>query len=346
MRFRLVCQLLIGCLLFIVPAGCQQDRPPETLQLDGQTMGTTWSVILRPGPAGVDAAVLQQKLQQRLDRINRLMSTYDPQSEVSRFNDQATMDWFAISSETAEVIALSQEISRLTGGAFDISVGPLVELWGFGATARAQQIPTDRQIDDVLALVGYRNLHLLLEPPAIRKQVPKLRIDLSAVAKGYAGDALAELLEQQGLSNYLVEVGGELRIAGYRGATDPWRVAIEKPLEGIRDVARIIELSDTGLATSGNYRNFYIDNGQRYAHTLDPVSGRPVRHRLASVTVLDPVCARADALATALMVMGDEHGRRFCEQHGIAAYFLIHDKDSLTAYASPAFEAFVGEAKQ
>ena len=343
---RLVCRLLLGVLLCALLAGCEQETAPEVLQLSGQTMGTTWSATLPRGSGVTNAAALTQKLQDRLDRINRLMSTYDPQSEVSRFNRLATTDWFALSAETVEVIALSLEVSRLTDGAFDISVGPLVELWGFGATPRAQQIPTESQVSQALALVGYKNLQLRLQPPALRKQIPGLRIDLSAVAKGYAVDALADVLAQQGLSSYLLEVGGELRVAGARDATAPWRIAIEKPLEGVRDVARVLALSHTGLATSGNYRNFYLENGQRYVHTLDPVSGRPVRHRLASVTVLDPSCARADALATALMVMGEEHGRRFCEKRGVAAYFLIHDQDDLTAYASPGFEASVGEVLQ
>ena len=334
-------RLIVVLLLLALSSGCQQQPPSDILHLSGETMGTTWSVALCAAPGGTDTAALRQQLQDCLDRINGLMSTYDPTSEISRFNDQTGSDWFAITGETAEVIALSLEISRLTDGAFDITVGPLVELWGFGARPRGAQIPSDEEVRASLAAVGYQHLELRREPAAIRKRVPQLRIDLSAVAKGYAVDALAGILKQQGIENYLVEIGGELQVAGERGVGAPWRIAIEKPLDDVREVETIIPLTGLALATSGNYRNFYLENGQRYAHSLDPVSGRPALHKLASVTVLDKRCARADALATALMVMGEERGRRLCEQLRIAAYFLIHDREALTVYASPAFQTIV-----
>lgn len=338
--------LILSFVLLTTFLGCQQKERVETLRLSGQTMGTTWSVIMLPNADGADAKELKQLLQKRLDQINGLMSTYDPESEISRFNNQISMDRFEISEDTAQVIELSQAISSLSGGAFDISVGPLVELWGFGTTERGKKIPSTDQVGKSLALVGYKNIHLRRGPPTISKQVPELRIDLSAVAKGYAVDALAEILGQQGLSNYLLEIGGELQISGHRGDGSPWQIAIEKPLEGVREVAKIFPLTNTALATSGDYRNFYVEDGQRYSHTIDPVSGKPIRHKLASVTVLDQSCARADALATALMVMGEEKGRRFCEKNYIAAYFLIHEKASLAIYASPAFQSFVEGVEQ
>ena len=339
------CSLLIGLLLLTLPGGCQQGKTVGVLHLSGQTMGTTWSVAMLPNPAGTGTAGLEQLLQGRLDQINGLMSTYDPESEISRFNSRAGTDWFALSEETAEVIALSLEVSALTGGAFDISVGPLVELWGFGATARGERIPSGTQVREALAQVGYEKIRLRRQPPAVSKRVPELKIDLSAVAKGYAVDALAGLLDRQGISNFLVEIGGELRCSGRRGDGSPWRVAIEKPLEDTREIAAIFPLTGLALATSGNYRNFYVEDGQRYAHTIDPESGRPVHHKLASVTVLDKRCARADALATALMVLGEAKGRQFCERNDIAAYFLIHENTSIVVYASPAFQRLVGDVK-
>lgn len=340
---RQIILLAVSGLLFFA-VGCQ--RQPETVQFHGATMGTTWSVTLHSLPAAVDPAWLQQQLQQRLDRVNALMSTYDPDSEISRFNLSTSSDWFPISAETAEVIELSLQISELTGGAFDITVGPLVELWGFGAKERSEHVPADAEIAMVLESVGYRKLELRRDPAAIRKSQPQLRIDLSAVAKGYAVDQLALLLKQQGVENFLVEVGGELQIAGKRSDGTPWRIAIEKPEEGVREVEKVFPLPDVALATSGNYRNFYIENGQRYAHTIDPVSGRPILHRLASATVLVPgSCARADALATALMVLGEEKGRQLVERNGIAAYFLIHDQETLSDYRSPAFSKFVDQVK-
>ena len=330
--------LLLLCLFLLLPAACTRQAA-EPLHLGGATMGTTWSVSLRPA-AVKDSVALQTQLQARLDHINRLMSTYDLNSEISKFNQQLSSDWFAVSPPTATVVALAQRISALTDGAFDISVGPLVELWGFGASPRGRQIPDAEQLRQALEQVGYQRLELRLDPPALRKQVPALQIDLSAVAKGYAVDTLKALLEERGLRNFIVEIGGELQISGERTVGKPWRIAVEKPQEEVRAVEKVFLLKDTALATSGNYRNFYVENGQRYAHTIDPKSGRPVQHRLASVTVLDPSCARADALATALMVLGEEQGRLLCEKAGIAALFLIHQgEEGLAEYASPAFTA-------
>jgi thiamine biosynthesis lipoprotein len=328
--------LLLGFYLLLTAACTRQAS--ETLHFGGATMGTTWSVVLRPAGA-VDTATLQRELQARLDQINGLMSTYDPDSEISRFNQHTGADWFDISASTAEVVSLARQISVLTGGAFDISVGPLVELWGFGASPRSAQAPTAEDLSQALRQVGYQRLELRRNPPALRKQVPALRIDLSAIAKGYAVDVLRAMLEQRGLRNFIVEIGGELQVSGERSAGAPWRIAVEKPLDGVREVEKVLLLKDTALATSGNYRNFYVENGQRYAHTIDPKSGRPLQHRLASVTVLDPSCARADALATALMVLGEVQGRLLCEKEGIAALFLIHAGEGLEEYASPAFSA-------
>lgn len=335
--------LVVGLLLLLFVACTRQKA--ENLHLGGSTMGTTWSVVLRPANA-VDAATLQAQLQTRLDQINRLMSTYDPDSEVSRFNQQTGGDWFGVSAATAEVVALARQISVLTGGAFDISVGPLVELWGFGANPRGEQAPTAEVLNRVLKQVGYQRLEMRQNPPALRKQEPRLQIDLSAVAKGYAVDELKGILEEQGLRDFIVEIGGELQISGERAFGEPWRIAVEKPREGVREVERVLLLKDTALATSGNYRNFYIENGQRYAHTIDPKSGRPIQHRLASVTVLDRSCARADALATALMVLGEKQGRLLCEKEGIAALFLVHAGEGLEEYVSPAFSATIAGWQQ
>jgi len=337
---RRIC--IIGMLLALL-FGCQP--PLQDVHFNGSTMGTTWSVSAHSLPENLDPGRLKNQLQQQLDQVNRLMSTYDPESEVSRFNRSASRDWFTLSQETFEVIELAQQVSDLTGGAFDITVGPLVELWGFGASARKEKLPSELQVAEQLAKVGYQKLELRQKPPAIRKRQPQLQIDLSAVAKGYAVDLLADLLQRNGVINYLVEVGGELRVSGMRPDKTPWKIAIEKPLEGTREVEKIFPLTGTGLATSGNYRNFYIENGQRYVHTINPVNGRPIYHQLGSATVLDPACARADALATALMVLGEARGRQLVEAHHIAAYFLIHDKDAIIEYRSPVFQEFLDKAR-
>ncbi len=345
MRFFFL-KVLVSALLLTLLSGCSQTKRAEVVSLSGSTMGTTWSVSLLPDSVEINPAILENKIQQRLDQINALMSTYDPDSEISRFNNQLNNDWFPVSAETAEVIRLSQQISQLTGGAFDISVGPLVELWGFGASQRREQIPTVEEINEELARVGYEKLELRDEPAAIRKKVPQLRIDLSAIAKGYAVDLVAVLIKEQGVHNFLLEIGGEIQSAGQRGDGTPWRLGIEKPLDGVREVETVFQLSGTALATSGNYRNFYVENGQRYVHTINPENGWPIRHKLASATVLDSSCARADALATALMVLGEEKGRELCEKYRIAAYFLIHENDAIIEYRSPAFMAFIKKMKK
>ena len=332
------------CLLLSATA-CRQTTPEPTY-LNGATMGTTWSVILPSELSTPESKSLQDKLQARLDHINRLMSTYDPDSELSKFNDQASTDWFPLSGETLQVILLSLEISDLSGGAFDVSVGPLVELWGFGAAPRGEHIPTDQEVEETLSRVGYLNIEVRSNPPAVRKKVPQLKIDLSAVAKGYAVDALADILRQNKFSDFLVEVGGELRVAGKRNKDSLWRIAIEKPLDDSRQVETVFHLSNIALATSGNYRNFYLENGQRYAHTIDPASGRPILHKLASATVLDRSSARADALATALMVMGEKKARKFCEAQQIASYLLIHHNEETVSYVSPVFQRMVEKEAQ
>lgn len=327
--------LLIVMALLLAATACRQHSLGPHLQLSGETMGTTWSVVLQPADA--DTRAIKQGLEERLKRINGLMSIYDSSSEISRFNQQSGSDWFPVSEDSARVIALALEISSLTAGAFDVSVGPLVDLWGFGAVPPKSLPPTAEQIAAVAAGVGYENLQLRREPPAIRKKNSQLRIDLGAIAKGYAVDVLADYLDQLALTDYLVEVGGEVKMKGYRGDGTPWRIAVETPLEHARQVTTVWPLTDIAMATSGNYRNFHEIDGQRYGHTIDPLSGRPIRHQLASATVLDPSCARADALATALMVMGEERAKAFCQEQQIAAYLLIYRGAELGSYACPAF---------
>lgn len=311
----------------------------KAVRLEGKTMGTTWSVLLGNLPVGVERDSLQLLLQEQLDRINRQMSTYDPASEVSRFNDSRDADWFPVSPETAEVVALAQEISRLSSGAFDITVGPLVDLWGFGPTPRGNRLPSEREIEAARRQVGYQHLFVRSAPAALRKDIPGLRIDLSAIAKGYAADQLAATLAARGVTGMLVEIGGEMRIMGRNPKGKPWRVAVEKPEAGQRGVERVFLLTDTGMATSGNYRNFFIEEGQRFGHTIDPATGRPARNRLASVTVLDATSARADALATALMALGEERAFAFCRREKIAAYLLLHQGEGIQAVSTDQFRA-------
>lgn len=333
---------LLAALCAIAIFACtRRDDSADVMSLGGKTMGTTWSVRLGKPSAGNDANTLQPLLQQQLDRINSLMSTYDKTSEISRFNDSGSRDWFPVSPETAEVVKLAQQISGRSSGAFDVTVGPLVDLWGFGPQPRADKHPTDSQVEAVRRQVGYRHLSLRTSPAALRKDIPGLRIDLSAIAKGYAADKLAELLAARGITDMLVEVGGEMRIRGRNPNGSRWKIAVEKPVPGQRMVERVFLLTNTGMATSGDYRNFFTEEGQRYSHTIDPSTGRPVRHQLASVTVLAATSAEADALATALMAMGDQRAREFCQREKIAAYLMIHQGNGIQTVMSDAFIATI-----
>ena len=341
-RLATACFWLVGALIGLLSlAGCSQDQQRETLRLQGETMGTTWSVQVVQPPADLDPAALESRIRARLDAVNAAMSTYDPSSELSRFNASSGQDWFPVSVGLARVVALALEISDLSGGAFDVTVGPLVNLWGFGPGAVRADLPSKADVDEALARVGHQHLDVRPADPALRKAMPGLYVDLSAIAKGYGVDEVAGVLEAQGLTDYLVEIGGELHGRGLNAKGQPWRIAIERPDSGVRKVFAVVPLRSLSMATSGDYRNFFEVDGQRYSHTIDPATGWPVRHRLASVTVLDASCARADALATALLVLGPDRGLALAEQLGIAALLILREDDDYRAIASPAFEAAI-----
>lgn len=330
--------------IMLALAGCGGDEAPTVLALRGATMGTSYSVQLVEPPAALDRAALGRRIETLLDAINGLMSTYRSDSELSRFNAREATDWQPVSRALVAVVEAAQAVSRASDGAFDVTVGPLVNLWGFGPTVTAEALPSPAEIERARARVGWERLALQREPPALRKDRPDLYVDLSAIAKGYAVDRLAQLLEDAGIEDYLVEVGGELRGRGVNGRGQPWRIAIERPDAARRAVFRVVALRDLGMATSGDYRNFFEVDGDRFSHTIDPATGRPVRHRLASVTVLAESTMVADAWATALLVLGPERGMALAEAHGLAALFIEHQSDGgLDADASPAFVALTSE---
>lgn len=309
----------------------------QPVTLAGRTMGTTYTIKLARLPAGLDAVQLQVEVDALLEAVNNQMSTYRPDSELSRFNRSASTEWQPVSPELARVVAQAQQISRLTGGAFDVTVAPIVDLWNFGPTFHVKRLPSDAEIAEALTHVGYRKLAVRLDPPALRKDDPLLRVDLSAIAKGWGVDQVAQLLNRRHIPGFLVEIGGEIQAVGTRADGSPWSVGIEAPTPGQRRVHRVLPLCDSALATSGNYRNFFEADGVRYSHTMDPRTGRPVTHRLASVTVAHPSCALADALATGLMVLGESEAPRVAERNGWAALFLVSQPTGWQESVSPAF---------
>lgn len=306
-------------------------------------MGTLYTVKVVDPPRGADPEALRSGIDGILQQVDARMSTYRPDSELSRFNAARSRDWIGISRELLTVLREAQRVSELTGGAFDVTVGPLVNLWGFGPGGGADVLPSNDAIQAALARVGYRHLHLRDAPPAFRKDPPELYVDLSAIAKGYAVDRVAEFLASQGIGDYMVEVGGEVRARGRNARGTAWRIAIERPSATRRAVQLVVALDDAGIATSGDYRNYFERDGRRYSHTIDPATGRPITHALASVTVIAPSTMHADALATGLMVLGPHKGYELAEHLGLAALFIIKTQDGFTQRGTPAFAPYVSE---
>jgi thiamine biosynthesis lipoprotein len=300
-------------------------------------MGTLYTVKIVDPPRSVDPQALRAGIDRLLRQVDTRMSTYMPDSELSRFNAARTGDWIAVSPGLVTVLKEALRVSEATGGAFDVTVGPLVNLWGFGPGGGADELPSDGALQAALARVGYRHLHLRDSPPAVSKDRPDLYVDLSAIAKGYAVDRVTEYLASQDMENYMVEVGGEVRARGHNARGTRWRIAIERPSAHGRAVQLIVALDDAGVATSGDYRNYFERDGYRYSHTIDPTTGRPITHTLASVTVIAPSTMHADALATGLMVLGPQKGYALAGRLGLAAFFILKIEDGFRERTTPAF---------
>jgi len=327
--------------------GCGTD--PETLPaitINGQIMGTTYTVKVVEPPAGVAEDELAQTVKSFLDGVDQIMSTYKPESDLSRFNASETTDWFPVPASLVAVVRESLRLAQTTDGAFDVTIGPLVNLWGFGPGEKDYRVPGEAQLMAVRSQVGFGFLDVREEPPALRKQREDLYVDLSAVAKGFAVDQVADYLTGEGMSSYMVEVGGELRVAGYNDRRTPWRIAVENPTPGSRSVYRVFTPGTNGVATSGDYRNFFEVDGRRYSHTIDPMTGRPIEHQLASVSVVHPSAATADGLATALMVLGPERGLAFAEQNGIAVLMIVKNENGFRATQSSNFQQYLVDADE
>lgn len=310
------------------------------LHLSGSTMGATYSVKYRPGPDTPPPEALQMEVDTLLAGINQTMSTYDPDSELSRFNRMRTTDWIPASASLLAVLKVALEIGVQSEGAFDITVGPLVNLWGFGPEFHPDRIPPEADIAAARVRVGHDKLTLRDAPPAIRKHRPDVYLDLSGIAKGYGVDRVAELMAAHGIEHYMVEIGGEVRVRGFKERDTPWRIAIEKPLPGERSVQTVLALSDIALATSGDYRNFFEIAGRRYSHTIDPATGWPVDNHLVSVTVLADTSMRADAWATAFQVLGPERGMAVAERLGLPVLFIIERDGKFEERVCCAFQRY------
>lgn len=310
----------------------------------GKTMGPiAYKVTIADHPESISPTDLQERVAEVLENVNQLMSTYQPDSDVSRFNRTASTEFQNVDPKTAAVVARAIEISKLTEGAFDITVGPAVNQWDFGPKNLDFTIPSVAQTDAIKSSIGYQFLEVQLDPPAIRKSVSGVSIDLSAIAKGYAVDQVATALDSLGCRNFLVEVGGEVFARGQRFSGGKWRIGVERPNDAGVSLSKIAEISNQAMATSGDYRNFHEFMGKRYSHTIDPKTCRPVEHTLASACIISKDCMTADALATAIMVMGKDRGQKLCKEVG-ADYLLVEREsdfgDTLTEFISESFPLF------
>jgi thiamine biosynthesis lipoprotein len=308
-------------------------------------MGTIYHAkVVLPDPAGTDLAALQDLIEAQLDDVNAHMSTWRADSELSRFNAHDSTTPFSVSETTLKVLRVARDISERTNGAFDITVGPLVNAWGFGPEAVPENPLSDSEIEALKAHTGYQKVVLDPANSMVSKEDPAVYCDLSAIAKGYAVDRVCAALEAAGYHNYMVEVGGEVGTNGLNGEGVPWRIGIVNPDPFHGEVEVVVPLSGWSLATSGDYRNFYERNGVRYSHTIDPRNGRPITHNLASVSVIHKECAMADGYATALMVMGPEAALKWAEENDILAFFIVRETEGrFRDLATSAFDAYLGE---
>jgi len=340
----LVILVLIASVMLVV--GC--TAKPQKQLLTGATMGTTWHVTYLDDPAAnqADKATVQAGIEAVLESVNSSMSTYRVDSEVSQFNQASTDTWIELSPAFFTVLDAAMSVGTLSNGSYDVSVGPLVDLWGFGPRGIVTQPPERAEIEKVLARVGQQFIHVDTADNSSIKRAKKSRpieVDFSSLAKGYGVDQVAQWLARQGIANFLVEVGGELRVSGVSPRGDRWKIAIESPDVVSADIAPSAALSVTNMAiaTSGDYRNYFENNGQRYSHTIDPRSGYPVQDTLVSVTVVHASAMLADAWATALMAMGLSRATAVANEEGLAVYFIEADAQALKHSHTSALAAYL-----
>lgn len=301
-------------------------------------MGTSFSIKLVEDSLNIEYSKIESGVNELLVEVNRQMSTYQEDSEISRFNQYTSADWFKISPDFAYVLQQALHISVVSDGAFDVTVGPLVNLWGFGPEHHLDKIPTDDEIVERKKWIGYRKLSVQKEPPAVKKESAGIYVDLSAIAKGFGVDKVSKYLDSLSVNHYMVEIGGEVRVKGRKGK-QRWRIGVDSPNGG--GLQKILQMSKIAMATSGDYFNYFEKDGVRYSHTIDPRTGRPVTHKLASVTILHNSCMLADGFATAIDVLGPEKGYEFAIKRMLPVFMIIRNGDKFIEKMTPEFEAFV-----
>lgn len=343
---RCMTLLAVVALLFMAANRVIADGHPH-FKLSGKAMGTTWSItvanISREQEESYFADQLQQGIAAIIDRVEDQMSTWRPDSEISRFNKSTQLEWFDVSKETATVVQAAIKMNQQSGRAFDATIYPLVKLWNFGPDAKKNQTPTSDEITAALKLVGSDKIEVRLSPPALRKKIAEVTIDLSAIAKGFGVDQVARYLEKQGLVSYMVEIGGEVRTKGF-GPFGNWHIGITQPQLGEAKSRLVMEPDNEALATSGDYQNYYEIDGKRISHTIDPRTGQPIEHGLASVSVIAEDCMTADARATALSVLGPEEGFQLATKNKWPVYMIVREGGAFVDKMTPEFRLRVRES--
>lgn len=342
----------LACAALLLLAACERGpRLPPAQELTGPTMGTTYHVTIVAGAGETSAA--QQCVARVLTRVDRHLSAWSKDGELATLNRNDSTDWVAVSDTLYAVLAAAHRVSVETNGAFDVTIAPLMRLWGFGSSFHGEPAPemppSPEFIHDAMARIGHTWVELRRDPErAVRRNRP-LQLDVDGIAPGYAVDRISRCLVRAKLPNHLVEIGGEVRAAGTRPDGTPWRIAIERPVAGSREAYAGVQLTDLAISTSGNYRDFRrLPDGRVVSHTIDPRMGEPVAHALASVSVVHERAQLADAYATALMVLGPEEGYALAQRLGLPALFLerIGDSQQFRERATPEFERLRSPAQQ
>jgi thiamine biosynthesis lipoprotein len=321
--------------------GCA--RTPAELAISGPAQGTTYSIKVASAPNDVDAHTLRVATDQVLERIDLSMSSYRDDSEISRFNASASTDWFEVSNDLATVVDYALQVSKASGGMFDITVGPLVAAWGFGPTGEPIDLPDEAKLAELRTQVGYQKLQARLNPPALRKSDARVRVDLNGIAPGYAVDLIAERFQSMHLSHFMIDLGGEVRAQGRNARGEAWRIAVERPIDAEPEPYAIVSLDNASVTTSGEYRHYYDRNGHRYSHTIDPRTGRPVEHTLASVVVIGPSTMYVDAWVKVFNVLGTEAGRKLAIERAMPVMFIEAQGTGLNSVTTPQFDPYLSD---
>ncbi|MEM9756515.1 MAG: FAD:protein FMN transferase [Pseudomonadota bacterium] len=301
-----------------VLSACQ--RSPRVIEANGATMGTTYSIVAVDHDNTLDRAAIEAAIEETLAEVNAQLSNWDAGSEVSRFNAAATTEPLPVSPAIRDVMVTADIVHRASGGQFDVTLGPLIDAWGFGAASAAPRTPTDAEISAALAAAGQSGM--TIGDGTLAKPAPETEIFLSAIGKGYGVDRVAAALAARGVTDYMVEIGGDLVTAGRNPDGVPWQIGVETPDAFTGGLQAVAAVSGLGMATSGDYRNYFEEDGVRYSHILDAQTGRPITHTTASATVLTDSAMAADAWATAMLVLGEDRGLPIAEAEGLAVLFV------------------------